>query len=211
MDETKYQKWGAIAGIEFVVLVLIGAFIGGTPPKLTDSAEKITKYYSDNQDALKVGNILAGLSLIAFLWFLGTLFQRLRAAEGGTGRVAGIALTGGVVVTAIAAVGYAINAFGVVYPGQGDGSFRISTIVFGYLGFPAAALVLGTSIVVMRTKVLPAWVAWLGGINAILWIVGGVVVASTEDAWGYIGFAAFLSLALWIVVVSVLLYQKSDA
>lgn len=211
MGETKYEKWGALAGIEFVVLILVGAFIGGTPPKLSDSAEKITKYYADNQDALKVGNVLAGLSLIAFLWFLGTLFGRLRRAEGGSGRVSGIALTGGVAVTAIAAVAYAINAYGVVYPGGGDGSFRISSIVFGYLGFAAAAFVLGSSIVVLRTQLLPAWVAWLGGINALLWIIGGVVVSSTKDVWGYFGLAAFLSWALWIVVVSVLLYQKQDA
>ncbi len=211
MDEKKYERWGALAGIEFVVLVLIGAFIAGAPPKLTDSAEKITKYYSDNQDALKVGNVLAGLSLIAFLWFLGTLFGRLRRAEGGNGRVSGIALTGGVAVTAAAAIAYGINAYGVVYPEAGDGAFRISTILFGYLGFAAAAFVAGSSIVLLRTKLLPAWVAYLGGINTLLWIVGGVVVSSTEDVWGYLSFAAFLSWVLWIAVVSVLLYQKQDA
>ena len=64
---------------------------------------------------------------------------------------------------------------------------------------------------IVRTKLLPTWVAYLGGINALLWIVGGVVVSSTEDVWGYIGLAGLITWALWLVAVSVLLYQKQDA
>ena len=122
MDETKFQKWGALAGIEFVVLLLIGSFIGGQPPKVTDSAAKITEYFTDNQDALKIGDFLSGLAVIAFLWFLGTLFQRVRAAEGGNGRVSGIALTGGVATAAVALIGYGIFAYGVLYPDGAVGS-----------------------------------------------------------------------------------------
>ncbi|HUV11575.1 MAG TPA: hypothetical protein VMX12_11400 [Acidimicrobiia bacterium] len=82
MDDKKFEKWGLLAGIEFVVLILVGGLIGGTPPKVTDSTAEITKYFTDHPDALKVANFLGGLSILAFLWFLGSLFQRLRAAEG---------------------------------------------------------------------------------------------------------------------------------
>ena len=211
MDD-KFEKWGLLAGIEFVVLILVGGLIGGTPPKVTDSTAEITKYFTDHPDALKVANFLGGLSILAFLWFLGSLFQRLRAAEGGSGRVSGIALTGGVATAATALIAYGVNAWGVLYPEAiAQESFRLSTILFAYLGFAAAVFVLGTSIVVLRTKLLPAWVAYLGAISAILWVVGGAQVSSLRDVWAGIAFAALLVWALWIVVVSVLLYQKQDA
>ena len=139
-----------------MVLVVVGALIGGSPPKPSDSAVKIVKYFKDNQDSLKVGSYLSGLALIPFLWFLGTLFGRLRRAEGGAGRVAGIALTGGVATVAIAMVGNGISAYGALHPDGSVGSFQISTILFGYVGFAIAVLVGATSVVVLRSKLLPS-------------------------------------------------------
>jgi hypothetical protein len=73
----------------FVVLVVVAAFIGGSAPKPIDSAVKIAKCFKNNQDRLRVGSYLGGLSLIPFLWFLATLFGRLCRAEGGAGRPTG--------------------------------------------------------------------------------------------------------------------------
>ena len=211
MDETKYEKWGLLAGIEFVVLNLVGGLIAGTPPKVTDSTAKITEFFADHHDEIRIGSFLGGLSIIAFLWFLASLFGRLRRAEGGAGRVSQIALTGGVVVAAVASIGYGLMALGGLYADTGEFALKTSTVAFAYLGFAAAAFVLGASIVVLRTKLLPDWVAWLGGISAILWIVGGVQVTSTRDVFADIGLAAYLVWALWVLVVSVLLYRKQDA
>lgn len=211
MDDKKFEKWGALAGIEFAVLLLVGSFIAGSPPKVTDSAAKITNYFVDNADQLKIGNFLQGLAIIPFLWFLGTLFGRLRAAEGGSGRVSGIALTGGVITAAMSLLGLVFLAFGALYPDGAVGSFQLANIVYGFLGFSAAAFTIGTSVVVMRSKFLPAWVAWLGEISAIVWIVGAVSTASTKDVWAVILFAGFLIWLIWIIVLSVLMYQKSDA
>lgn len=211
MDDKKFEKWGALAGIEFTILLLVGTFIAGQPPKVTDSAAKITNYFLDNSDQIKIGNLLQGLAIIPFLWFLGTLFGRLRAAEGGSGRVSGIALTGGVITAAMSLVGLVFLAFGALYPDSAVGSFQLSNIVYGFLGFAAATLTVGTSVVVMRSKFLPAWVAWLGEISAIVWIVGAVSTASTKDVWSAILFAGFLVWLVWVVVLSVLLYQKTDA
>src|ERR1700730_1030591 len=126
MDEAKWERWGALAGVVFVGLAVIGGFIGGSPPKTSDSAEKIAKYFQDNQGNLKVGSYLTGLALVPLLWFLGTLFGRLRRAEGGAGRVSGIALTGGIAAAAIAMVGNGLVAYSALHPEASAGSYKIS-------------------------------------------------------------------------------------
>jgi hypothetical protein len=200
MDEVKWERWGILAGVVFVVLVVVGALIGGSPPKVTDSPKKIFDYFNDNRDALKVGSYLNGLAVVAFLWFLGSLFGRLRRAEGGAGRVAGIALTGGVLVAAVALVANAIGAFLALHPSLGaKGTYQLQSTFFAYLSFAAAVFVAATSVVALRTKLLPSWLAWSGAALAVLWLVAGAGVSSARDALHAIGFIAFLAWAVWVL------------
>jgi hypothetical protein len=210
MDEKQWERWGALGGVAFVVLVVIAAVIGGSPPKPTDSALKIVKYFRDNQDALKIGSYLNGIGLIVFLWFLATLYGRLRRAEGGSGRVSGIALTGAVVALTTATVANGITAYGALHPLSSVGSFQISTVLFGYAGFAIAVFVAGTSIVVMRTSLLPQWLGWIGAVVALLWLVGAAAVSTENDTINGIGFVVFLIWAIWLLVLSVLLFRAES-
>ena len=83
-------------------------------------------------------------------------------------------------------VGYGINAVGVVYTDGAVGAFRISTIIFAYLGFTAATLVLASSVVVLRTK-LPAfpmrnWLALYVVLGAIFGSVSAIAEISPWEA-----------------------------
>ena len=209
MDDKKYEKWAALGGVVFVVLAVIGAFLAGSPPKVSDPDGKIVKFTKDNQDALRVASYLAGLGLAFFLFFLGAVGSRLRQA--GSGRLAATAVMGGVATAAIAAVGYSINAYGALHPLESAGTFRLSTVVFGFLGFGAFVLTEATSIVIVRTKFLPAWLGWFGGLVALLWLVGGASVMTERDSIFAVGFVAFLAWALWLIVLSVMLFRTTDS
>jgi hypothetical protein len=210
MDEARFEKWGALTGVAFVVLAVIGAFIAGSPPKVSDSDAKIVKYVVDNQDALKISSYLAGLSILVFLFFLGVVWTRLRIAEGGHGRLAGTSAIAGVAVAAIAAVGFSIGAYNALHPGAAAGGYRLQTIVFGMLSFAALVFVEGASIVIIRTKFLPAWLGWLGMLSALLWLVAGAGVSTEDDTIFAVGFAAFLVWALWLLIFSVLLFRTAE-
>ena len=196
MDDKKLEKWGALTGAGFVILSVIGAFVAGSPPKVSDSNAKIIKFAVDNQDALRIGSYLAGIGIVLFLVFLGVIWTRLNRAEGAPGRLAGTSAMAGVAVAAIAAVGFGINAYGALHPGETPTTYRLGTIVFGVLSFAAIVFVEAASIVIIRTKFLPAWLGWLGILSALLWLVAGAAVSTEDDTIFVVGFVAFLVWAI---------------
>lgn len=79
-----------------------------------------------------------------------------------------------------------------IVPGVGFGAI----LLFGAFG--AIALIGATSIVSMRTGVLPTWFAWLG-IVAIIALLFGVV------------FLPLIALPIWLLVGSVVLFRSPPA
>lgn len=134
-----------------------------------------------------------------------------RHAEGGAGRLSGIALTGGVATVAIVMVANGLGAYSALHPEASAGSFQISSILLGYAAFAIAVLVAATSVVVLRTKLLPSWFAWAGEALAIGWLIGAASVSTESTAIFTIGFVVFLLWAVWIVVLSVLLYRTPQS
>ena len=211
MDDKKIEKWAALSGAVFVILGVVGAFLAGSPPKVSDSDEKIKQFVLDNQDALKCSVYLAGLGLVFFLFFLGIVWTRLHRAEGGPGRLAGTSAMAGVAAIAMAGAGFGISAYGYLHPAESALTYRLSTVVFGMLAFAALVFVEAASIVIIRTKFLPAWLGWLGMLSALLWLVGGAAVVTEDDTIFVFGFVAFLVWALWILIFSVSLFRTSDS
>jgi len=211
MDDKKYEKWAVLGGVVFVLLSVVGAFLAGSPPKVSDPDGKIVTFTKDNQDALRVASYLAGLSLVFFLFFLGAVGSRLRRAGVGSGRLAATAVMGGVALAAIAGASFGINAYGALHPLESATTYRLATVILGFLAFAAVVFTEATSIVIVRTKFLPAWLGWFGGLVALLWLVGGAAVSTENDTIFVIGFVAFLAWALWLIVLSVMLFRTTDS
>lgn len=210
MDEDKFARWGLLAGVGFVVLGVVASFIAGSPPKLTDKDADIAKFFKDNQDALRIGAYLGGLAGVLFLWFLGSLFGRLRRAEGGSGRLSGVALTGGVVALTVVFVCNGIGAYSALHPESAPFGYRFSAVTIGYAGFALAVFTAAVSVVLWSKDVLPKWFAYAGEAIALAWFVGAASVATENDTIFTIGFIVFVAWAIWLAALSVLLYRTPE-
>jgi hypothetical protein len=214
MDDRNWERWGALGGILFVVLVAITATLPGYPPKTGDSAQKIANFIGDNGDKIRWAAFTGGLAVIALFWWLGSVWRLMRRGEGGSPRLAVTAFAGAVFAAVTATIGAVSLA---VIPVIGTHTFGHAQIRYFYIFstdiavatmFGAAVFVGAFSLLIIRRHVLPPIMGWLGLIVAVLGIVGGPVVSSTRDAFFYVAFAGFISFLVWVVIVSILMFMQ---
>ena len=209
MSTPRRDFWTPTAGILAAVTFIFGLAATADSPDNSDSNAKIIAWYADHGHRI---GIIIGAFILAFcglflLWFASGLRQRLRLAEGPEGRLANVALGGGVLLVALLWVGAAALAaipaqqsfgggpalsdadLGRFLPSVGFGSI----LLFGMFG--AIALIDATSIVIMRTGVLPRWLGWLGFVCGVVLLFGVV-------------FLPVIALPIWLIAASIVLYRQ---
>jgi len=213
VDDRRSDRTLALAGIVFVVLMLIAAFLPGSPPKPSDSAGKVVKFVVDEGDQLRWAGFVGVLASIVLLAWLGAVWRLLRRAEGGVPRLAVAAALGAAMAAAL------FNAGGVVMstvaivgaPSIGGSATRFFYLLFGALGAAGGvglALFVGaTSSVIIETGVLPRGLGWFGALVAVVLLVGGGTIASTRDVFFVCGYVGLIGFALWTLVASVMMYR----
>lgn len=205
-DEDKFAQYGLLAGVVAAVLIAASSFLAGGAPLVGDPDNEILEYLTDKQDPLKIASYLGGLAAVAWLWFLGSLYGRLRTAEGATGRLSRVAMMAGVAGIAVATAGNAINASAVLRPSPD--LWRIGAQFYGYTGFFIAVFVAAVSVLLWSSGLLPKWFGYVGEAIAVLFFIGSASVATENDTIALVGYAAFILWLLWVVGLSVQLYRS---
>lgn len=202
----RWQRWGPLSGVAYAVLFLVGILAGGEGAG--DSPEEHVAYYSDAGNRAKEFAIffLLVAAGLAFLWFLAGLRGILVRAEGEVARWTALAYGAGIASTALFLGAAAL--FVAPAGSAGEESFRqvdpSAANIVGNAGYAmfvcsimvAGMLVLATSIVAMRTLVLPRWLGIAGFVVAPLLLLAVFFVP------------AFLWLA-WVLAVSVVLILRT--
>ena len=210
------ERVAALSGLVFVALLVIHAsLLGGDFPTLTDPSAKVVRYLADKQAEIQIGAYLQGLAMVAYLWFLGTLWHLLRPAERGPGRLsvtavaAAAALIGLIGVHIAILTGLALQADHPAAPDVISSLYLIAFMVLGMTTFAAAALMGALGLLILRSDVLPRWLGGFGLGSAGLWLIAGVGAATDADAWGNVGFLAFIVWLAWTATASVLMARRS--
>ena len=206
MRRIRWERWAPASGIAYVALFLIALFVSGDDPG--DSDEEILSYYADSGNRVTdiVGFFLIAVAVLFFLWFVSTLRNRLRSVEPEPKSLSALAFGAGV---ASAALLMAAAAFFVAISVavEDTDEFRLDPNLarlvgdVGYLLFVgstmvASVLVTATSVLALRTAVLPKWLGWVGFVAALALLVA-------------VFFFPIFVLWAWVLVVSVLLIVRS--
>lgn len=217
MDDGRWERWSALGGIAFVVLVAATAILPGSPPKTTDSAAKITEFLADKQAELRWSAYLGGLAFLAVLWWAGAVWRLLRRAEGGAPRLAVLTVGGLVFGSVMAAISGLLLSATVMGFGISGGPLALKgvytlSVVFGSATtFGVVAFLVGFSAVIIRTGVLPKPLGWFGALIAVVGLVAAGAVASSRDVFFVLGFVTLVGLGIWVLIASVLMLRSEPA
>jgi hypothetical protein len=222
MTNRTREQIGAASGLVTAILFGVSFVIGLSPdvPNMDDSAVQVATYVSQNQDALQVVVLLNTLAMLSFLWFLGSVRAGLRGAEGGAGRVSGIASGGGLVGATFVILAQVFVAVAALRPGETDpGLTRVLIdLELMSIGLGAAAFAVfffAVAGAALYDGGLPKVLGWLAGLAGLAALVGVVTVFTTtgvfaaDDAFGFwVRYAAFVA---WVAVASALLLMNPPA
>jgi hypothetical protein len=202
-----WERWAPLAGVISVACSLVGVLFVLNQPEAKDSNAKIVAYFADHSHRVQaaVGFFVFLTGTLFLLAFLGTLRERLLAAEGQPGRLSALGFGAGVAAVPLWGISMLL-ANAVSFTVSESSSFTVDPNTFRLLGvasyvtwvaalFVSSVVVWTTSAVALRTGVLPRWYA-----------VAGIVVGFVQ-LFGLFLFP-FVAWWLWVVVTSVLLVTR---
>ena len=201
-------RWAGVAGIVFVVLVVITIVVSGSPPMGDDAVSKIRDYYIDHRSSLLWANLVGIVGIPFILWFAVMLRELLRG-DRLTSALGTFSLAGLIVTAPIALIGGALNV-SVIYIDGAAQTYRPDTLRLVYdtqsLAFAGtsagiAVFALGAALAIRRSGALPGFTVWL----AWLAVVGNVVTMfSVLDAGAAtIGLAGVTTFALFVLATGI--------
>jgi hypothetical protein len=201
----KFPRFAPLTGIVFVVLLILAfVVIEGETPDIDDSAQKITSFYHDDQGKHIAAVVLVALSTIFLTVFAVSLREFLRL-PGESDFWPTVALVGG----AVAVAGFLIAAgIHLALIDGGDKNISPDAMVAlnaldadDFFGFatPLGIMLLGAGGATLRAgAALPKWMGWAAIVLFVVFFTPA-------------GFAAFGLTGIWIIIASILMYQRSKA
>jgi hypothetical protein len=99
------RRWHSLSGAVGFALLFAALFLPGPPPKAHDSAAALSANLVDHRGALVKGMLVAGLALMALLWFFGILGDAIRRNDEAGPSLSLVAMLGGLMGIALIFVG----------------------------------------------------------------------------------------------------------
>lgn len=216
MSKNRWEQLAGAGGIAYVVLQLIAQGliqIGGAEPSFNAPAGEIISFFENrNRLLFNAGGFLSSLSILAFIWFLGALWARLRRHEGAPAWMSlvafGTALAG--VAVSMASDGWGLAVFRIeegLDPQLARYMFDDGNLGFATLWVFLAGFLLATSIVALRDGALPRWLGWLGLVTGAALLIG----RAFWDMPSGVIFIPYMLFYLWLIASSIVLVRRAGS
>jgi hypothetical protein len=194
-----------LTGAIFVVLLIVGFIVSGEPPDAErGNARELVDHYVDNKDSVMIGAIMLAWATAAMAFFGGYLRTVLRDRGQDSGFLPSMAMAGALVI----AIGGAIDTTIVLTMAEtaddvGAGAILTLSALFENDFIPVAVgtfiFLLATGLSVVRgAGALPKWLGWVAILLAVVTLTP-------------IGFAGFLGMGLFTLIVSILLTIRAGS
>jgi hypothetical protein len=204
-----WERFAPLSGLLAVALWVIGVVVletGAGRPDDQATGEQLASYFEDNRTAILTGAFLFMLGCAFFVWFLGALRNRIHEAEGGLGRLPATVFGLGVLLASMMIGFTAPQASGALAaederPLSGTAAEALWYAGDGFFVGAIAALAvffLATAVALLRTGVVPTWLAWATALLAIAALIAPV-------GWAVLLFG----LPLWVLVTSAVIFMRS--
>ena len=198
-DRARRDLLAGVSGLVFTVLYLTILLVVTRPlaPEYP-SADQVHGYLSDNTAKIFASAVLWGVAGLFWILFLSGLRGVLRTAEGRTSRLSTAAFTGGILWLAMTWTAAPVDVgLATRLQSRTDPSLYIALqdvahwfVVYGFIGI--AVLAGATFLLVRRTRILPAWLAWIS-----------LMTALTSLLFDLASPVGFLMFAVWMLATSV--------
>jgi hypothetical protein len=220
VNERSCNRAAGASGLAFVVLMFGALFAPGPPPRASDSAASIAAGLGGDRGVILIGTWVAGLSLIAAVWFFAGVAGWLGSGAGGPTApertLANGAAGAGIAGVLLVIVGLLLF-YGATYEVAGGhelavvrgltdaGNATIETGKFGLAAFVAAASLIGA-----RGGQVGRWLARLGLISAATALVSTIALfaeGSFTEFGGPLDLLGGAPTIVWLLALSMLMLR----
>ena len=222
MNETKWERYGAGAGIAFVVLLAVSTFIVPMAPHIDASAGRISSYVADHRHALMTSTLLGWVAVLPFLWFMGHLRHVMQRSESGSEALSPIVFGSGLVTAGLAMMSMlpmGTLAFMAGRPGDPTSAavvrvlFDMNWMLGSLVGLAAGLFMVAGSLAMIRGELVSANLGWLGMLGAaLLWIssAADLYVHTYSSGLNIVGLVGLFGFMLWVLLGSLAMYQRPE-
>lgn len=212
MTEARWLRTGAVAGILFVVLLVVAQFVAASPgPK--DSTSTIVTFYLHNKTAALWSAYAGMAAAVALLLFVAAVYSVLQRSEDQSSVVSTVALGAGIALMPIILVSSSFSV-ALAWNGAQSGDPAVARALFDlgnatliFSDLVIAIFLAAASLAVLRTRILPRWLAWIGLLGAALLLAGTASLFNPGRSFG--GAPGLLLYLIWVIATSILLLHKA--
>lgn len=218
MNERAWERIGAGSGLAAAVLLVVSLFLSPAGPSGDDPV--VTFFYvASHRGTVLWSALLATLSAVVFLWFVGHLRHLLQRAEGGSEAFSPVVFASGVVLSAMLVVSVLpLTILASMTRNASNASAaavfvlsELNRLAIGPIGLLVTLFAAATGAAMVRREMLSPLVGWFGVAVAVIGFITGVTTFFFTGTFGVIAsMVTGIAFAVWVADMALLMLYRPE-